>query len=107
MPKAASPFLTILPGFRTHFALLKTERVRVSREAGLSVSTRIRWMDRMSKIPRGLSLAWEEPVAGDRRIIDRKLRKAFARPCQPFQLSVCAPGPSFDYAQVVRLEVRV
>jgi hypothetical protein len=48
----------------------------------------------MSKIPWGLSLVWQEPVAGDRRIIDRKLGKswipggAFARPCQPFQLFV-------------------
>jgi hypothetical protein len=59
----------------------------------------------MSEIPRGLSLAWEGPLAGVWRTIDRKFRRRLRDREGLFSLFICAVYVSSDCAQVIRLEV--
>jgi hypothetical protein len=59
----------------------------------------------MSEIPGGLSLAWEGPLAGVWRIIDRKFRRRPRDRKGLFNSFVCALYVSRDRAEVIRLEM--
>jgi hypothetical protein len=59
----------------------------------------------MLQIPGGLSLAWEGPLAGVWRRIDRKFRRRPRDRKDLFSSVVCALSVSCDCAEVNRLEV--
>jgi len=73
-------------GSKTHFALLKTEDVRVSRKSRCLIPAGIHRIDRM------LSVVWEGPLVGVRRVIDRKFGRHSRGRETLFDLPDCVLG---------------